>query len=154
MELKLTYSSIRELFPLSKEYFNLYLKPSKIWEMILATYVVVSLLFYPYFRTIVKDLYLIIIYLCIFLFYSMRYLYAVLFYKKYNQTRIKIDFDKNLVYVQKKDGYIIDKEKSKVLNENSILLVIEKNTLKIGIPITTSCNHESIKKINDYLSFS
>lgn len=154
MELKLTYSNIKELVPLSKVYFDLLHRPNKIWEIILAVYVVVSLFFYPYFRSIIKDQYLISIYICIFLFYSMRYLYAVLLYKKYNQSYIKIDFKKNLVYLQKNNGYILDKEKSKILNEESVLLIIEKNTLKLGVPIIASCDRGSIKKIIEYLSLS
>ena len=153
MEIKLSYQNVRQLIPFSKTFFNTCIT-KKGWQTIIIIYLIVSLLFNSYFRSIIGNPYFIFLYLCIFILFSMKYIFAFVFYVKFNNAVLHIDLSKGYVTLSNKSTLPINRHKSIIINQSDVLLIIDLNaSLKFAIPITsTSCDEVAIRKLVDYIS--
>lgn len=153
MEIKLSYQNVKQLLPFSKTYFNTCIT-SNVWQVMMMIYLIVSLLFHSYVRSIIGNPTFIFIDLCIIILFTMKYMFAFVMYKKFNQSVLKIDFNKGYVTLSKKGAFPINRQKSTVINQSDVLLIINLySSFKFAIPITfDSCDEVSIRKLIDYIS--
>lgn len=84
----------------------------------------------------------------------MQFVFAFIFFKKFENSILKIDLENENVMLPNKGMFQINKLKSMIINESDILLVINLNSsVKFGIPILSdSCDEESRLELINYLS--
>ena len=153
MEIKLSYQNVKQLIVFSKTFFDTCIT-NKVWQISIIIYLIISLLFNSFFRSIIGNPTFIFINLCIIILFSMKYMFAFIFYSKFNNAVLHVDLNKGYVTVSKKNTFPINRHKSIVINQSDVLLIINLNaSLKFAIPITsTTCDEVAIRKLMDCLS--
>lgn len=154
MDITLSYNRIKELIPFATTYLYICRLRYRLLDKLIIFYVVLSLLFYPYVSRIIGNEYLLFLYFCILLLFSMNFVFAYVFYKKFNNTIIHIDFDKDNVILKNQKCFHIDRKNSMVIKHSNVVLIIHiLAKVKFAIPITAnSCNELTMNRIITYIS--
>ena len=155
MKIKLSYQNVKEIVPFVKVFFFSYYKINKLLYFMSFIYIVLSLLSFSYFSSIIKATDLISLYVSFFILHVMFFLYVIIDYKKFNQKIIEIDLEEGCVTMPKKTKRYINRKKSMVIHHHEVLLVIDIKVrfANVAIPITDHCcDSDTLYQLLQYIS--
>lgn len=155
MKIKLSYQNVKDILPFTKAFLFSLTKINKPLYFISFIYIMLSLVFFSYFSSIVKVTDLVTIYVSFFILHAMYFLYVVVVYKKFNQKIIEIDLEEGCVTLPKKPKRYINRKKSMVIHHHEVLLVIDIKVrfANVAIPITDHCcDSDTLYQLSQYIS--